>query len=80
MRMRNFMVTTIFSYPQLQQCLDQLEQQKPDHVFMERIFLTPQVPQWYGEQYEDLLALIRYVLHYYEPAETGEYLVAMKRK
>ena len=80
MRMRNFVVTTIFSYTQLARCLKQLEDQKPPYVFMEKVFLTSQVPLWYGQQFEDLIALIRYVLAYYEPAEEGKYLVAMKRK
>ncbi len=80
MRMRNFVVTTIFSYPQLTRCLQELEREKPPYIFMERVFLTPQVPMWYGEQFEDLIGLIRYVLNYYEPAETGKFLVAMKRK
>jgi hypothetical protein len=77
---RNFMVTELLSYPQLQKLLDQLEAQKPPYIFMERIFLTPQVPQAYFYDFPDLIALIRYCLSNYEPAEVGKYLVAMKRK
>jgi hypothetical protein len=80
MRMRNFVVTTIFSYPQLENCLKQLDTEKPPYVFIEAVFLTPQVPAWYGEEYEDLIGLIRYVLANYEPVTQGKYLVAMKRK
>jgi hypothetical protein len=46
---------------------------------MERIFLTPQVPQWYGLKYEDLIDIIRYVLSHYQVVDRGEYLVALKR-
>ena len=80
MRMRNFVVTTIFSYPQLMRCLKQMEEQQPPYVFMEKIFLTEQVPAWYGQQFEDLITLIRYVRQHYEPYASGKYLVAMKRK
>ena len=77
---RNFMVTRLFSYTQLQKTLDQLEAEKPPYIFMERIFLTPQVPQAYFYEFGDLIALIRYCLSKYEPVEVGKYLVAMKRK
>jgi len=75
---RNFMVTYSFCYPQLQKVLDQLEAQKPPTIFMERIFLTPQVPQAYFYEFDDLIILLRYILSNYEPAEVGKYLVAMK--
>ncbi len=80
MRMRNFVVTTIFSYPQLQRCLDQLETVKPEYVFMEKVFLTEQVHPWYLQEYEDLINLVRYVKRYYVPYAEGKYLIAMKRK
>ncbi len=80
MTVRNFMVTCLFCYPQLQNVLDQLETQKPPYIFMERIFLTPQVPQAYFYEFDDLIVLLRYVLSNYEPVEIGKYLVAMKRK
>jgi hypothetical protein len=77
---RNFMETTIFSYAQLQRALDQLDKQKPPYIFMERIFLTPQVPRAYFYDFGELIVFVRYVLANYEPAEVGKYLVAMKRK
>ncbi len=80
MRMRNFVVTTIFAYPQLMGCLAQLEGEKPPYIFIENVFRTAQVPLWYGEQFEDLISLIRYVEVHYEPVAIGKYLVAMKRK
>ncbi len=77
---RNFMVTCLFSYPQIQKTLDQLESEKPSYIFMERVFLTPQVPQVYSYEYDDLILLLRYVFSNYEPVEVGKYLVAMKRR
>jgi len=76
---RIFMVTGLFSYPQVQKVIDQMETQKPEYVFMERIFLTPQVPLNYFYDYPDLVTLIQYVRSKYEPVETGKYLAAMKR-
>ena len=77
--MRNFPPSNIFTRVQLARMIDQLEEQKPEYVFMERIFLTPQVPQWYGLKYEDLIDIIRYVLSHYQVVDRGEYLVALKR-
>ena len=58
--------------------MDELERQKPPYVFMERIFLTPEVPRAYFYDFGDLIALIQYVNAKYEPLEAGKYLVAMK--
>jgi hypothetical protein len=80
MTVRNFMVTELLSYPQIQKVVDQLENEKPPYIFMERIFLTSQVPQAYFYEFPDLIALLRYVLSNYEPDQVGKYLVAMKRK
>ncbi len=80
MRMRNFVVTTIFSYTQVNRCIQQLVDQKPAYIFMEKIFLTDTLPAWYGQQFEDLIGLIRYIKSAYEPYEQGKYLVAMKLK
>ncbi len=77
---RNFMVTCLFCYPQVQQILDQLENQKPEYVFMERIFLTPQIPQAYLYEYDDMISILRYILAKYQPYEAGKYFIAMKRR
>jgi len=77
---RNFMETFLFGYPQLQKVLDQLQTEKPAYIFMERIFLTPQVPSAYFYDFGEVVTLLRYVFLNYEPVETGKYLVAMKRK
>lgn len=80
LRMRNFVVTTVFSYTQINKCIQQIEAQKPPYIFMEKIFLTQQVPPWYMEEYEDLIALIRHVKTNYTVDQAGKFLVAMKRK
>ncbi len=80
MRTRAFVTSTLYTKTQVAQMLSQLVQAKPKYIFMERIFLTPQVPMWYGYQFEDSIALIRYIEAYYQPDQTGQFLVAMKRK
>jgi hypothetical protein len=77
---RNFMVTGLFSYPQVQKVLDQLEIEKPTYIFMERLFLASQVPQAYFYDFPDLIALLQYVRSKYVPVEVGKFLVAMKRR
>ena len=77
---RNFMVTGLITYTQLQKVLDQMESDKPPYIFMEKVFLTPQVPQGYFYQFPDLIIILRYVLAHYEPVAYGKYLVAMKRR
>jgi len=79
MRTRSFVTSTIFTKTQLAKMIDQLEQSKPKYVFMERIFLTPQVPMWYGYQFEDSIELIRYIEARYQPEQIGQFLVAMRR-
>ncbi len=82
MRMRSFMASagSIVTKDNVAKTIGELEARKPEYVFMERIFLTPQVPMWYAYGFEETIDILRYVLKDYEPVETGHYLVAMKRK
>lgn len=82
MRMRTWMGScgTILTKDNVLKIIRQLESANPPFIFMERIFLTPEVPAWYGYQFEDFIDILRYVLARYEPGEVGQYLVVMKRK
>ena len=79
-RMRNFVVTLIYTVNNLNREIQRMESRKPEYVFMEKIFLTHEVPQAYLHDSQDLISLLNYILTHYEPAKYGEYLVAMKRK
>ncbi len=79
-RMRIFVVTHLYTTDNLNRAIAQLAQEKPPYLFMERIFLTPQVPQAYFYDSMDLMELLKHVFTDYEPYQYGEYLVAMKRK
>ncbi len=79
-RMRNFAVTLIYTKNNFDREISRLETRKPAYVFMEKIFLNRQVPAAYLHDSQDLVMLLNYIWSRYEPAEYGEYLVAMKRK
>lgn len=79
-RMRNFVVTLIYTADNFNREIQRMESRKPEYVFMEKIFLTHEVPQAYLHDSQDLISLLNYILTHYEPAKYGEYLVAMKRK
>ena len=79
-RMRNFVITFIYTKNNMDREIGRLETLKPAYLFMEKIFLNRQVPQAYMHDSQDLVTLLGYIWSRYEPAEYGEYLVAMKRK
>lgn len=79
-RMRIFVVTHLYTFDNLQRTIDQLEKEKPPYVFLERIFLTPEFPQAYVYDSQDLVMLLSYVLQHYEVYKNGEFLAALKRK
>ncbi len=77
---KNFTQTRLASYIQLKRVMDQIESRKPEYIFMEMIFLAPKVPEYYLNNFEDLILLVQYLRVHYEPAEYSHFLVAMKRK
>lgn len=80
LRMRNFVVGFFHSPDYLKVTLNQLENQKPEYVFLERIFLTKDIPPAYYYDSAEIMKVLTYVYEKYVPAEYGKYLVAMKRK
>lgn len=80
MRMRNFVVTHLYTVDHLKKTIAQLDEHKPEYVFMERIFLNRRIPQAYLYDSPGLLDVLNYFNEGYEPVAYGKYLVAMKRK
>ncbi len=80
LRMRNFVVTAMYTTDHLKKTLGQLEKDRPAYVFLERILLTPQVPQAYFYDSPGLFELLNYIFLNYEAVENGQYLVALRRK
>jgi hypothetical protein len=79
LRMRMFPVTSLYTTRHLRKTIGQLETQKPEYIFMERIFLTRDVPRAYFYDSPGMMGLLEYVLRNYQPSDHGKYLVAMKR-
>ncbi len=80
LRMRNFVVGFFHSPDYLKVTLGQLQDKKPEYVFMERIFLTRDIPPAYYYDSAEIMKVLTYVYDHYVPAEYGKYLVAMKRR
>ncbi len=80
MAMRSFVRTSIYTTDQFNKTIQHLESAKPAYVFMERIFLTRPVPEYFYGQYSSFMYLTDYILKNYEPAQQGKYLVALKHK
>jgi hypothetical protein len=80
MRIYAHINTNIFVKDQLQMLLDRLAQDKPEYIFMERIYLNRERPKRYFKELDNLLPLLDYVYAHYGPYKNGYFLVAMKRK
>ncbi len=79
MRARSFAHTALYHKDFLNRELQNLETFKPEYVFIQRMYLTNDLPQAYYKDYEDLIALINYVKKHYAPYKEGYYLSALKR-
>ena len=78
-RMRNFTVTLLYSVDNFRREAKLLETYKPKFVFLEKIYLTKDLPASYRYDSQDLMTLLDYVFEKYEPYQEGEFLVALKR-
>jgi hypothetical protein len=78
--MRTYSHTYLFIRDWLKRTLDSLDTQKPEYIFMERIYLNRNWPKRYNLELEEFLPVLNYVNAHYEPYKNGYFLVAMKRK
>jgi len=72
MRMRLFEVS-LWTTTQLNDTIRQLEDKKPPLVFMERIYLAPEIPAAYLYDMPAVCALANYVREHYQPYAVGKY-------
>ena len=79
LRMRNFVVGFFHSPEYLQNTMRQMQESKPEYIFVEKIFLTPNIPSAYYYDSAEIMKILTYVYQNYTPAELGRYLAAMKR-
>lgn len=80
LRMRMFVVNSVYTTDQLEKTIGQLENDKPEYVFMEKIFLNNYIPQAYFYDSPGFMPVLDYVQKNYEPSAYGKFLVAMKRR
>ncbi len=63
-----------------QTAIDQIKEQKPEYIFVERIFAQSPYPKGYMDNADNIVPILEYVGQAYQPYMIGEYLIAMKRK
>jgi hypothetical protein len=80
MKLRTFPTDEIWSKENLEGAVKQMDDEKPEYIFVQRIFLNTPLPQFYYFQYYAVVQLMDYVQRYYEPLREGQYLMAMKRR
>ena len=80
MRLENFRGTYLHTKARLQKTIDQLDEQKPEYVFVEQKLFKRLLPAQYYEAYPTLNTLMKYLEAHYQPAQDGQYLMALKRK
>ncbi len=78
MRLRMYPSDAAHSPHFLQETLGQLDKEKPEYVFMERIFMQV-TPASIVENNPNITAIAQYIREGYTPVQEGQYLVAMKR-
>ena len=78
--MKDFGNTYLFTQERVQKTFDQLEQQKPKYIFIEKKLYFAKIPRAYYQHYTVLTIFMKYLYANYTVHEQGEYLVALKRK
>ncbi len=71
--------TSIYTKGQMKKTLDALERDRPEYIFMEKMFTVRPLPDYFYREYTAFLLLTDYVLKHYQPVDGGQYLVALKR-
>jgi hypothetical protein len=78
MRMRSFPISAMYTFDHAKRTLKQLEDARPEYLFMEKIFLEAQGFKNFKDA--SLVMVLNYIFEHYAPDKEGRYLVAMKRK
>lgn len=75
-----FKGTALFTKDRMQKTLDQLQQDPPAYIFVEKKIYNLQVPADYQGSLQSWLALKDHIAVHYEPSGQGQYVMALKRK
>ena len=74
-----FAGTSLITQQRLTKTIDQIAQQSPEYIFIEKKLLG-QWSQAYAQYFPGIIAVLRYISERYSPQEEGMYLMAMHRK
>jgi hypothetical protein len=80
MTMRSLARASIYTQTQMQKTINALEKDKPEYIFIEKLFCARPLPDYIYQEYASLLLLTDYVLKNYEAKDQGKFLLALKRK
>lgn len=80
MRFRTFPWDQILAKEQIDRILSDLEKEKPDYIFVERMFIEQPSPPNMAHDYPGLYLLLNYIREHYDPKQQGYYLMAMQRR
>jgi len=80
MRTYSRIIANVFLRSQIKSMVEGLALDKPEYIFMERIYLNRDMPKRYAIENERILPILNYIYEHYEPYKIGYFLVAMKRK
>lgn len=76
----DFKGTELLTFDRVRKTLAQLDNSRPEYVFIEKKLFSGQLAPAYYQQYQTLTTLIRYLYQRYEPMDQGQYLLVLKRK
>jgi len=80
MKFAQFRGDYLHTVARMKKTLGQLEDAKPQYVFIERKYFQRQIPPEYYQHFQTLRILVDTLAKDYAVAEEGKYLVALKRK
>jgi hypothetical protein len=78
MRMRGFAVPAIYTVDQIKRTITQMETDKPEYIFIERIYSRDNTG--FADRTNALQLLLLYVHTHYDVTNQAKYLMALKRK
>ena len=78
MRMRSFAVPAVYTVDQIKKTIAQMEEQKPEFVFLEDIYRPSNM--MFANPTNGLLPVLAYVHGRYTPVARGRFLMALKRR
>lgn len=80
MKLASFRGTYLHTYARMQKTIAQLQEGKPEYIFVEKKLFRRQLPKEYYQYFQTLNILVSYLEENYVAADEGLYLMAVKRK